>query len=489
VCYVWMMPSYYPSLREGFVHIKKQKVIRLNQNMDCIAAISTALGEGSIGVVRVSGQDTLKILEAVFRLPSGKGYKVDAQRAIQYGHVIHPQSGDIVDECIMLLMQGPRSFTGEDVVELQVHGGIRIVQQVLETVLLAGARLAEPGEFTKRAFLNGRIDLSQAEAVIDLIRSKTDLASRSALQQVSGRFSERIRGLRFQLIALQAHVEVTIDYPEHDVEAVACQQVIKVGIELRQQLKDLIEIGYVSNVLREGIVTAIVGRPNVGKSSLLNAMLKRDRAIVTDIPGTTRDVLEEYLNISGIPFRLADTAGIRETSDVVERIGVAKSKSYLEDAQLVVLVLSGSESLQIEDYALLQEIRGRAAIIVVNKSDLELKWSVEDLTFDDSTCVMQISAKEEKGITALQEQMVKTAVGKDLTDMDVTFMTTARQTKLLAAADEDILEAVQSAQLGATLDIIAVQLQAAYAALGHVIGEEAGEDLLDEIFSRFCLGK
>ncbi len=456
---------------------------------DTIAAIATSLGEASVGIVRVSGPDASGVAARCFRDRSGRFKSLD-RRMFSYGQVIDPLTEEPVDECIALWMPGPHSYTAEDVLELQVHGGVHVVQQVLESVLAAGVRLAEPGEFTKRAFLNGRIDLSQAEAVMDLIRAKTDKASRVALAQVKGQLRERIIRLRKRLIQLQAHVEVTIDYPEHDVEEVACQQVENVGGELIQEVESLAASSRMGMILRQGVLTAIVGRPNVGKSSLMNALLRRDRAIVTDIPGTTRDVLEEYVNVRGLPFRLVDTAGIRETEDRVEQIGVERSRETLQQAELVLLLLNGNEPLTVEDEALLQQTEGMPRIIVVNKSDLEQRLSLEELKKRTGTePVLQLSVREQVGIAALEETMERLVHGGNVEMSDLTYATNARQSALLKEALEDLREAVSAAQMRATLDIIAVGLQAAYASLGRVIGEEVGEDLLDEIFSQFCLGK
>jgi tRNA modification GTPase len=457
---------------------------------DTIAAIATALGESSVGIVRVSGPDAKRVAEQTFRSVSGKTIQFGPTRTLMYGTVVHPKTGEAIDESILLWMPGPKSYTAEDVVELQVHGGIRPVQATLEAVLSAGARLAEPGEFTKRAFLNGRIDLSQAEAVIDLIRAKTDLASKSALNQVKGRFSDTIRSLRKRLIQLQAHVEVTIDYPEHDVESVACQEVVRVGSELIEQLQALARSAKFGQILREGVMTVIVGRPNVGKSSLMNALLRRERAIVTDIPGTTRDVLEEYVNVRGIPFRIVDTAGIRETSDVVEKIGVERSKEMVMEAEIALVVLDASRELSDEDIEILRSTERTPRIIVLNKMDLNAKIDenrVRELAKESP--MVYISAKEAEGLANLEEAMERAIVGGQVTTMDASYMTNARQGRLLEEAEEDLKRAVEAAESGATLDIIAVQLQAAYASLGLVIGEEVGEDLLDEIFSQFCLGK
>jgi tRNA modification GTPase len=457
---------------------------------DTIAAIATALGEASVGIVRVSGPSAAMIASEMFRSPLGQLCQFPAHKAMFYGYLVNPLLKVQLDEAVLLWMPGPRSYTAEDVVEFQVHGGIRIVQDVLEAALQSGARLAEPGEFTKRAFLNGRIDLSQAEAVIDLIRAKTDLASRSALNQVKGRLSDVIREMRKQLISLQAHVEVTIDYPEHDVESVACAQVVEVGGTLVAKLDELIANARVGQILREGVFTTIAGRPNVGKSSLLNALLRRDRAIVTDIPGTTRDALEEYVNVRGIPFRLVDTAGIRDTVDVVERIGVEKSREMVSAAELILLVFNQHEGITDEDRVLLAQTAGLPRLLVLNKSDLDSNMNTDELNeVADHDVIVSICAKSANGLGALEQAMEEMVLDGQVTSVDASYLTNARQGSLLREARSDLQLAVDAAKAGATLDIVAVQLQAAYASLGLVIGEEAGEDLLDEIFSKFCLGK
>ncbi|QSO49615.1 tRNA uridine-5-carboxymethylaminomethyl(34) synthesis GTPase MnmE [Alicyclobacillus mengziensis] len=456
---------------------------------DTIAAIGTALGEASVGMVRVSGPNAGDIGNRMLRLR--KGPKLSARkRGMWYGTVIDPESGDEIDECLALWMPGPNSYTAEDVLEFQVHGGLQLVQGVLRATMAAGARLAEPGEFTKRAFLNGRIDLSQAEAVMDLIRSKTELASRSALQLVKGQFSDKVRRLRKRLIRLQAHVEVTIDYPEHDVESVAAAAVIQTGKELLTEIQELLRRGKMGQVLREGIRTVIAGRPNVGKSSLMNALLRRDRAIVTEIPGTTRDVLEEYANIGGIPFRIADTAGIRETEDIVERLGVERSREALREAEFIVVMLNRNEPLAADDERLLALTTNIPRVIAVNKIDLSMQLDEERLQMlAGNTPIVELSLKGGLGLRELETEMVKQVSSGGVRADDVSYMTNARQNSLLEAVIIDLEGAVEAAQNGATLDVIAVQLQSAYAGLGLVIGEEAGEDLLNEIFSNFCLGK
>lgn len=460
---------------------------------DTIAAVATALGEASIGVVRVSGAAAASVVARVFRQVSGKPCTLPAQRGVLYGQIVDPDHGMLVDEAILLWMPAPHSYTAENVAELQVHGGVRVVQSVLECAVAGGARLAEPGEFTKRAFLNGRLDLSQAEGVMDLIRSKTDLAQRAALNQVKGRFRDSVVALRKELIGLQAQVEVSIDYPEHDVERVACAAVVETGSRLRDEVGELAESARVGQILREGIGTVIVGRPNVGKSSLLNTLLRRDRAIVTDVPGTTRDVLEEVVNLRGIPYRLIDTAGIRETQDVVERIGVERSREKVQEAELAVVVLSGSEPLLDADVNVLTATENvPARVIAVNKADLGRAFHLEELKErlgQRADAVVEVSALRGTGIKELEVAMEEAAVGSTGSIGEGTYLTNARQATLLTQALADFDLAIDAARQNATLDIVAVALQAAYGSLGLVIGEEAGEDLLDEIFSRFCLGK
>lgn len=459
-------------------------------DLDTIAAIATSLGEASIGVVRVSGSGAKAVGRKIVRTPAGHDVLFSSDRGMIYGQIIDPVTTSALDEAIVLWMPGPHSYTAEDVLELQVHGGVQLVRQILSATLRAGARMAEPGEFTKRAFLNGRIDLSQAEAVMDLIRAKTDFASKVALQQVRGRFRDDVREIRKALIAVQAHVEVTIDYPEHDVEDVACQQVIAVGHALLQRIDKLLASADMGRILRDGIATAIVGRPNVGKSSLLNALLRRDRAIVTEIPGTTRDVLEEFVNIDGIPLKLMDTAGIRETDDVVERLGVALSRQSIEDAELTLVVLDGSAAPSAEDRETVEMTSAVKRLLVINKSDRPIDaafaaW-LEQLP---SAEIVHISAVNQTNIKHLERMIVEIVHDQVSMERDSTYMTNARQTSLLADAKVDLLNAIDAASAGVTLDLIAVALQASYEELGLVIGEESGEDLLDEIFSRFCLGK
>lgn len=457
---------------------------------DTIVAIATARGEASVGIVRVSGPEAKAIGERVFRSQKGRAVELAGGRSVIYGYVHDSLTEEMVDEALLLWMPGPHSYTAEDVVELQVHGGGQVIDAVLLVCLKAGARLAEPGEFTKRAFLNGRVDLSQAEAVMDLIRAKTDLARKSALSQVKGRLREVVESLRKRILRIQAHVEVTLDYPEHDDEEATSELVAREGKVWLAEIEELIHTAEVGKILRDGVYTAIIGRPNVGKSSLLNSLLRRERAIVTDIPGTTRDVLEEYVNLRGIPFRIADTAGIRETMDVVERIGVERSRETVQAAEVLIVVLDGHVPLTVDDEKLLLETQGLPRLVVLNKADLGFAVDIEDVRMRaGNSVVVPVSAKAMDGLAVLEDALEKMVLGQEVSNAETGFMTNARQRQLLQEAKTDLVTAVTAAQSGATLDIIAVSLQGVYATLGRIIGEEVGEDLLDEIFSQFCLGK
>jgi tRNA modification GTPase len=455
---------------------------------DTIAAIATALGEGSVGIIRVSGSDSVHIADSIFK--SKKRLREAETHTLHYGHIVDPDSGDVVDEVLVALMRSPRSYTKEDIVEIHCHGGIVVVQRVLQIVLASGARLAEPGEFTKRAFLNGRIDLSQAEAVIDLIRSKTDSSMKLALKQVEGYLGSRIRQLRQKLIELLAHIEVTIDYPEHDVEDVAVRNILKQGTEAIKEIQGMLEGARTGRILREGIRTVIIGKPNVGKSSLLNALSKTDRAIVTDIPGTTRDILEEQISIRGIPLQIVDTAGIRETEDVVERIGVERSRNALEEADLVLFMLDASRELADTDRELLRQTKGKPTLILLNKLDLPRKILTHTITeLAPDALVIEMSVKKGQGIERLEQEVERLFLSGGIEGKEAAYVSNARHIALLEKCKRQLEEAVHSAESGMTLDLVAVEIRDAWETLGEVIGEAVGEDLLDQIFSQFCLGK
>lgn len=455
---------------------------------DTIAAISTPPGEGGIAVIRISGPDSIVMADRIFCF---KGKLVDADsHTVHYGHVVQPSSGERIEEALVTVMRGPRSFTTEDVVEISCHGGIISVKKVLNLVLEQGVRLAEPGEFTKRAFLNGRIDLAQAEAVIDLIRAKSDRAFKIALKQSEGTLSKRVNGLRHQLIELMAHIEVNIDYPEHDVEELTNAYIKEKCSHAIAELDDLLRSAEQGKIFREGIVTAIVGRPNVGKSSLLNALAQDNKAIVTDIPGTTRDVIEEYVNLNGIPLKLLDTAGLRETEDVVERIGVERSKSALSDADLILIVINRSEPLHEDEKQLMEQVKDRQSLLIANKSDLPVAvdWSYIEQRFGPDR-IVSMSVKQNEGLDRLGEAIATLFFGGQLDVGDMTYVSNVRHIHLLNSAKRSLMEAQSAADLHVPIDMIQIDIRAAWEQLGELVGDAVGESLIDQIFAQFCLGK
>ncbi|MBB6731708.1 tRNA uridine-5-carboxymethylaminomethyl(34) synthesis GTPase MnmE [Cohnella zeiphila] len=455
---------------------------------DTIAAVATALGEGSIAVVRVSGPEAVEKIAPLFR--SRLDLREAPTHTVNYGWIEDPADGAVLDEVLVTVMRGPRSFTAEDVVEISTHGGIVAVQSVLELVLRSGIRIAEPGEFTKRAFLNGRIDLAQAEAVIDLIRSKSNRAFQLARRQSEGALSKRIAPLRQKLLELLAHVEVNIDYPEHDVAEMTAAAIAETcGIAL-QEVRMLLKTAAEGKILREGIVTAIVGRPNAGKSSLLNALAHDNKAIVTDIPGTTRDIVEESVSLAGVPLRLLDTAGIRETSDVVERIGVERSRGALNEADLILLVLNHHEPLHEDERLLMKELAGRPAIAVVNKIDLPGALDLEEVKREiPEERIVFLSAKEGEGIDRLEQAVSKLFFSGGVESDDLTYVSNARHISLLHLAAKSLEDAIAASEAGIPIDLIQIDLTTAWEQLGEIIGDAVGESLLDQIFSQFCLGK
>jgi len=455
---------------------------------DTIAAIATPMGEGGIGIIRVSGSDAIPVVDKIYK---GKDQlsTVDSH-TIHYGHLIDPETETIQEEVMVSVMKAPKTFTREDVVEINCHGGIVSVNRTLQLVLENGARLAEPGEFTKRAFLNGRIDLSQAEAVIDLIRAKTDRAMKVALQQVEGRLSKLIQRLRQNILTLLAHVEVNIDYPEHDVESLTRAMLLEKSQEIKEELTILLRTSEQGKILRDGLSTVIVGRPNVGKSSLLNSLIQENKAIVTDIPGTTRDVIEEYVNIRGVPLKLVDTAGIRETEDLVERIGVEKSRQMLKEADLVLLVLNYNERLSDEDRSLLEVVNGLNTIVIVNKIDLPKKMDLDEVKNSlPNVPIITASVKEERGIDELEEAIADLFFKGQIMQEDQTYVSNARHIALLKEAIQSIDEFRDSIDSGMPVDISAFDLKRTWELLGEIIGDTASDSLLNQIFSQFCLGK
>lgn len=456
---------------------------------DTIAAISTAVGEGGIAIIRVSGPDAIEGTARIFR--SRTDLRDAATHTLHYGHIIDPKNGEQIEEVIVTVMRGPRSFTAEDVVEINAHGGVVAVKKVLDQVLLQeGIRLAEPGEFTKRAFLNGRIDLMQAEAVIDLIRSKSDRAFSVARKQAEGTLSKRIKALRQTVIELLAHIEVNIDYPEHDVEDLTSAYIREQSGSALEEIGKLLKTANEGKILREGIMTAIVGRPNVGKSSLLNMLAQENKAIVTDIPGTTRDVIEEYVTLNHIPLRLLDTAGIRETSDVVERIGVERSHNALEEADLILFVLNNNEPLHEDDRALLEKVKDRQLILIINKSDLESKLDMAEIeALVDEERIVRMSVREEEGLDRLEKAISKLFFEGQLDSGDLTYVSNVRHISLLKRAQQSLKDAIEASNAGIPIDLIQIDVRSAWESLGEILGDEVGDSLIDQIFSQFCLGK
>jgi tRNA modification GTPase len=457
---------------------------------DTIAAISTPLGEGGIGIVRMSGDEARKILAKVFKPKFKKDLSKAEGFTMHLGH-IYGNDEKVVDEVLVSLMLGPKSFTGEDVVEINCHGGLIPLKLTLEAVLSAGARLAEPGEFSKRAFLNGRIDLPQAEAIIDVIRAKNETGLNSAVNQLTGKLSEKIRKIRHELLGLLASIEAAIDFPEEDLDDLTNQEIISKVNALLGTIDKLIGTFEQGKFIRDGINTAIVGRTNVGKSSLLNALLRENRSIVTDIPGTTRDTIEEYVNIGGFSLKIIDTAGIRNTSDLVEQIGVERSKEIIKKADLVLLVLDISTGITNEDKEIFSYLKDKRTIVLVNKIDLdafsERKKEFENLVKEFP--VVYISAKNEIGIEELEKLIISSIMqGKIVSHGDL-FITNIRHKESLTKAYCHLQEVLRGAEGEMTLDFLSIDLRAAWEILGEITGDTADEDLLDRIFSDFCIGK
>ncbi|WP_404462728.1 tRNA uridine-5-carboxymethylaminomethyl(34) synthesis GTPase MnmE [Sutcliffiella horikoshii] len=458
---------------------------------DTIAAISTPMGEGAIAIVRLSGEEAFRIIDEIFVTPSSKKMKDVASHTIHYGHIVDPKTEKIIEEVMVSVMRGPKTFTREDVVEINCHGGLVSVNKLLQLVLSRGARLAEPGEFTKRAFLNGRIDLSQAEAVMDLIRAKTDRAMNVALGQMEGRLSKLIQKLRQEILETLAHVEVNIDYPEYDdVEEMTHQLLLEKSTYVKEELEKLLQTSQQGKILREGLSTVIIGRPNVGKSSLLNSLVHENKAIVTDIPGTTRDVIEEYVSVRGVPLRLVDTAGIRETEDIVERIGVERSREVLKKADLILLVLNNNDDLTDEDKQLFEAVKGMDVIVIVNKTDLPTKIDIEQVKeLANNHTVISTSLKEEKGIDELEEGISSMFFQGDLEAGDMTYVSNSRHIGLITQAQQALEDAIVGMESGVPIDIVQIDLTRTWEILGEIIGDAVHESLIDQLFSQFCLGK
>lgn len=457
--------------------------------LDTITSISTPMGEGAIGIVRLSGPQAVEIADKLYK---GKHLLNDVpSHTINYGHIIDPESKEVIEEVMVSVLRAPKTFTREDIIEINCHGGILTINRVLELTMTYGARMAEPGEFTKRAFLNGRIDLSQAEAVMDFIRSKTDRASKVAMNQIEGRLSDLIKKQRQSILEILAQVEVNIDYPEYDdVEDATTEFLLEQSKEIKQEINRLLDTGAQGKIMREGLSTVIVGKPNVGKSSMLNNLIQDNKAIVTEVAGTTRDVLEEYVNVRGVPLRLVDTAGIRETEDIVEKIGVERSRKALSQADLILFVLNNNEALTQEDYTLYEVVKNEDVIVIVNKMDLEQNIDINEVKdMIGDTPLIQTSMLKQEGIDELEIQIRDLFFGGEVQNQDMTYVSNSRHISLLKQARQTIQDAIDAAESGVPMDMVQIDLTRTWEILGEIIGETASDELIDQLFSQFCLGK
>ena len=457
---------------------------------DAIAAISTPIGSGGIGIVRISGNGSVDIADRIFKAADGIKIKDKKSHTITFGSIIDPKTGEKVDEALLMLMLAPRTYTKEDVVEINCHGGIYVTNKVLELVLNNGARLAEPGEFTKRAFLNGRIDLSQAEAVMDVIESKTELSRRSAVSQLGGSIRERVHELREEILDMIAAIEAAIDYPEHDVEEETYSEMHRRITALKKEIQSLLDSADMGRIIREGVEAVILGKPNVGKSSLLNRLLMEERAIVTDIPGTTRDTVEEYMNLGGIPVKIVDTAGIRQTGDTVERIGVEKSRKCAENADIIFMMIDASVPLSDEDMEILDFIKDKKAVILVNKTDMQTVADTDILSrYTDSENIIYMSVKDDTGVDGLTKRFKEMFLGGDIESGQSSLISNTRHKNMLAKAIEALDRAIATIENAMPEDFISMDLQDALTALGEITGDSVDDEIVDRIFTRFCLGK
>lgn len=454
---------------------------------DTIAAIATPAGTGGIGIIRISGEEAKSILDKIF-LPANPS-SID-NRKMSYGNIVDPQSKQIVDEVLCVYMKAPKTYTCEDVVEINCHGGMMPLRKTLELVLSNGARMAEPGEFTKRAFLNGRLDLSQAEAVIDVINAKTDKSFDSALSQLNGKLSSHIKEIRQKLVDVLVNITVNIDYPDEDIEEITYENLEKDLTEINESLEKLLESSKTGKIIRDGLGISIIGKPNVGKSSLMNNLLREERAIVTDIPGTTRDTIEEFISIKGIPVKLTDTAGIRDTDDVIEKIGIEKSKESLKNADLVMFIIDSSRPLDEEDFDILESLDPGKSIIVLNKVDLESALDYDKLEkLSKGIRIIQTSMETQKGVDSIIDEIVSMVYTDKVSKSDDVLVTNVRHMNLLQSAAQSIKDGIEMTRMMEALEFIEIDVNNSYQLLGEIIGETAADDIINEVFARFCLGK
>ena len=457
-----------------------------NSEVDTIAAISTPVGEGGISIIRISGDDALEVAQRIYQ---GKDLSKVASHTINYGHIIDPDTDKVIDESMVTVLRAPKTFTREDIVEINCHGGIVVTNHILQLLLSHGARMADPGEFTKRAFVNGRIDLTQAESVMDIVRAKTDKARQVAVGQLAGGLLHKIQAMRQEILDTLANVEVNIDYPEYDADTVTAKQMSDTAKSVIEKINHLLKTVQEGKILRNGLVTAIVGRPNVGKSSLLNYLTQSDKAIVTDVAGTTRDTLEEYVSVKGVPLELIDTAGIHHTDDKVEKIGVERSKKALQRDDLVLLLIDASQELTDEDKALIEETAGKKRIIILNKSDLGQKITVDQMRKMTNSDVILTSILKKQNLDELEEAISKLFFAGIENSNDQVMVTNQRQTSLLNKAKRELQEVIQAVDNGVPVDIAQIDFTGAWDTLGEITGESAPDELITQLFSQFCLGK
>ena len=456
---------------------------------DTIAALVTAVGESSVGIIRISGPEAVKIADKIYQ---GKSDLLSADtHTIHYGYVYDWRNDKKIDEALFMLMRGPRSFTGEDVVEVQCHGGMVVLKQVLQLILLSGARLAEQGEYSKRAFLNGRLDLAQAESIMDIVQAKTDKGVDLALSQLQGTLSGMVKTLRADLLELIAFIQADIDYPDDDIERLTAEEQQQRVVNLKTQVANVLQNAQKGKMIRDGLKVVIAGKPNVGKSSLLNALLGQERAIVTDIPGTTRDVIEEYINLNGIPLKIVDTAGIRETDNVVEQIGVDKAQQFMKTADLVLYVVDAVQGLTEQDTLMMEDIQNQPVIYLLNKSDVgisdEIRAQLKEAIGEAP--VLEISARDKIGLEQLEEKITDLFFAGTLEVSNDIMVTNVRHIQILEESIAHMDGFLNGIMLGLSVDFLVIDLQNAWEKLGKITGETVEEDLLDQIFSKFCLGK
>ena len=448
---------------------------------DTIAAISTALGVGAISIIRVSGEDAIEIVSKIWK---GKNLQEQPSHTIHYGHIVDGE--EVIDEVLLSLMKGPKTFTTEDIIEINSHGGIATTNRVLELLLINGCRLAEPGEFTKRAFLNGRIDLIEAEGVMDLISAKTEKSRTLALSQVSGNVSNLIKDLRQKIVNVIANIEVNIDYPEYeDIAVVTTEQLKDCVTDIDNEIKNILSKSETSTLIKEGIKVVIVGKPNVGKSSILNRLLEEEKAIVTDIAGTTRDIVEGDISIDGILLHVIDTAGIRETDDIVEKLGVNKSINLIDEAELVLFVLNNNEELTEDEKEILEKVKDKPAIIIVNKTDLPKKL----YELNTNKPIVYLSAQNNIGIDDLRNKIKELFNLEELETEDYSYLSSARSISLLKQASLALEEVRKGVELNQPIDMVEIDLKNVWELLGEITGDTYSEELIDQLFSQFCLGK